>query len=203
MKISTLSVLMALTVGGAVGGAAWAQGHTDADGNGSVSRQEWLAAAGARFDRLDANKDGVLTRDELSRGRRQGPAGQRLFSRMDTNGDGQISLDEFQAAHPQAPADLFARLDTNHDGQLSPDELRGLRAQAAAAMRQKMVERLDTDHNGSVSLEELQAVRPGMTAAQFTRLDRNGDGQLTADELPQRHGFGPRGGFRTPPAPTP
>lgn len=200
MKISTLTILLALTLGG----AAWAQGRPGADGNGTISRQAWLNAAGARFDRLDANKDGVLTPDELARGKRGGPRGQRQFSRMDTNGDGQISPGEFSAALPNAPADLFTKLDTNKDGQLSPDELRGLRRQMATVMRQKMIERLDTDHNGSLSLAELQAAYPKMTAEQFNRLDRNGDGQLTADELPHWHGFGfrgSRGGFGPRPAP--
>ena len=200
MKISTLVTLLALTVGS----AAWAQGRLDADGNGSISRQEWLNAAGARFDRLDTNKDGVLTPDELSRARhgRHERSWRHSFSRVDTNGDGQISPAEFRAAFPRAPADLFTKLDTNKDGQLSRDELRGMRAQAAAAMRQKVFERLDTDHNGSLSLAELQAVRPNMTAAQFNRLDRNGDGQLTPDEFPPPRGFGFRGRFGAP-RPTP
>jgi Ca2+-binding EF-hand superfamily protein len=193
MKISTLSILLALTVGS----AAWAQARPGADGGRSVSRQQWLKAAGMRFDRLDANKDGVLTPDELARGRQHGPQGRHSFSRMDTNGDGQISLDEFHAAHPRAPADLFTKLDTNKDGRLSPAELRGMHAQAVAQMREKLFERLDANHDGSVSLAEMQAVRPNMTAEQFNRLDRNGNGELTADELPLRHGF--RGGFGAPP----
>ena len=41
----------------------------DANGDGKVSREEFLARAGARFDRLDANKDGVLTAEEMKAGR--------------------------------------------------------------------------------------------------------------------------------------
>jgi hypothetical protein len=41
----------------------------DANGDGKVSREEFLAQAAARFDKLDANKDGVLTPDELKAGR--------------------------------------------------------------------------------------------------------------------------------------
>jgi hypothetical protein len=61
---------------------------------------------------------------------------------------------------------------------------------------------LDRDNSGGLSLEELQTRRPELTAEQFGRLDRNGDGQLGPDDRmwrfrrPGRFG-GPRG-----PAPT-
>jgi Ca2+-binding EF-hand superfamily protein len=38
----------------------------DRDGNGAISRQEWTRRP-QLFDRLDANKDGQLTREELRR----------------------------------------------------------------------------------------------------------------------------------------
>ena len=37
----------------------------DTNGDGKVSREEFLAQAAARFDRLDANKDGAITADEV------------------------------------------------------------------------------------------------------------------------------------------
>jgi len=43
-------------------------GSADANGDGKVSREEFLARAAARFDGLDANKDGVLSADELRAG---------------------------------------------------------------------------------------------------------------------------------------
>ncbi|WP_425229517.1 hypothetical protein [Sphingomonas sp.] len=39
--------------------------RADTDGDGAISRAEYLAAAGVRFDRMDANHDGKLTPDEL------------------------------------------------------------------------------------------------------------------------------------------
>lgn len=41
----------------------------DADRNGAISRDEFHAAALARFDRLDTDKDGTVTRDEAKAAR--------------------------------------------------------------------------------------------------------------------------------------
>jgi Ca2+-binding EF-hand superfamily protein len=49
----------------------------DSNHDGTVSRDEWKGAP-KRFDRLDRNHDGVLTKDELARGaakHRRQPAG--------------------------------------------------------------------------------------------------------------------------------
>lgn len=40
-------------------------GNADLDGNGEITRAEWLQKSGAGFDRLDANKDGKLIVGEI------------------------------------------------------------------------------------------------------------------------------------------
>ncbi|WP_010188387.1 EF-hand domain-containing protein [Sphingomonas sp. PAMC 26605] len=72
----------------------------DNDGDGRVSRAEFVAAAKAgkgdpakRFARLDRNSDGTLDRAEID------AMLARRFKRMDTNGDGVISPQERVAAH--------------------------------------------------------------------------------------------------------
>ena len=42
----------------------------DTDGDGKISKAEALAAAAARFDAADANKDGFLTPDEMKAARK-------------------------------------------------------------------------------------------------------------------------------------
>jgi Ca2+-binding EF-hand superfamily protein len=48
----------------------------DADADGNISRSEWKGKEEI-FNRLDANNDGVLTRDELREGRKQRKPGSR------------------------------------------------------------------------------------------------------------------------------
>lgn len=53
-----------------VGQAKHAKADTDSDG--AISKQEYLAAAEARFKALDANNDGKLTADEQKKRKKKG-----------------------------------------------------------------------------------------------------------------------------------
>lgn len=80
------------------------------------------AAGHSFFDEMDSNKDGVVTRAEVT------AVLDRRFAALDINQDGIISQTERQA-HRQAQrdrrfAERFAALDTDHNGQLNPVELR-------------------------------------------------------------------------------
>jgi hypothetical protein len=92
--------------------------HADANNNGAVSREEFLAGPSARFDRLDSNGDGALTPDEQARARaavERGRGRRRAeLIAADVNGDRVLSRDEFAAAG----AHLFEALDANRDGRL-------------------------------------------------------------------------------------
>jgi len=72
----------------------------DVDGNGEVSKAEWLAVE-------------------------TGPEGEKLFGRWDKNGDGKLTLGEFKDT-PEAKTtigNLFKTLDVDGDGKLSAGEL--------------------------------------------------------------------------------
>lgn len=65
-----------------------------------------------RFDRADRDKDGRVTLEEMTYGRR------RAFARLDTDHNGQLSFDEWAARTLQK----FATADANHDRALDRTE---------------------------------------------------------------------------------
>ena len=92
-----------------------------------MTRDAYMAQQKERFTAMDANQDGVVTKEELAAriAARMGdtPPQQmvdRLFGRLDTDGDGKITAVEAEAAE----AARFAKLDTDHDGTLTPEERR-------------------------------------------------------------------------------
>lgn len=102
---------------------------------------------------------------------------------LDANHDGILSASEIA----NAPSALM-KLDKNGDGKLSPEEC-GLRLPEAlnldpqvlklAFMRfHPVLAALDGDHDGEISSSEIRAAPQALKT-----LDRNGDGQLTVDEV--------------------
>lgn len=139
-----------------------------ADGDGRVSQAEMVQAQRARFARMDADRDGKVTTEELAalKSRRLDDR----FARLDADGDGSISKAEFSAAHQArghhrggrgGGAGFFAGLDANKDGAVT------------------------------------QAEADAKAQARFAALDKNKDGFVTSDERPSkmgRHGPHGRGG---------
>ena len=94
--------------------------RADHDGNGSLSRPEFLGEDKAdddredRFDYLDANNDGRLARAEW-----HGTA--ERFDALDGNRDGVLTRREMLGGD-EPPTDLFTSVDINRDNRIGRDE---------------------------------------------------------------------------------
>lgn len=114
---------------------------------------------------------------EATRRTAQGP-----LARADKNGDGKVSFDEALGLMPKLTRENFKRLDANGDGFVTSDD-------RIVSRRQKLmtpwVNRLfdaDADRDGKVTFAELQNIFPEVTEGAFARVDRDGDGSITAIE---------------------
>ena len=113
----------------------------DKNGDGKISKDELPERMQGMFDRADVDKDGFLSKDEITKmaaarmgsgpqggleggrdGRGPGGPGGRpdvVFAALDTNNDGVIAADEIKAS-----AQSLAKLDKNGDGNITEDEVR-------------------------------------------------------------------------------
>lgn len=138
----------------------------------SVTQAEFVEGRLARLIAADANRDGVVTPEEMQAAR-QAQRTERMnqrFTRLDANGDGSVSRAEFDAAH-------------------APRTERGPRAERAGRwVGQGGGHRgpMRAGHRGAEGTRErgpivIADVRAKLTE-QFAKLDANHDGVLTAAE---------------------
>ena len=100
----------------------------DANNDGNITRDEFLARPIAMFERLDANHNGVIEASERpqrpERGAESGERRQRADRpNPDTDDNGHFSRAEFTAMG----AHMFARLDANSDGRVTQEEAQAAR----------------------------------------------------------------------------
>jgi len=114
--------------------------------------------AESMFDRLDTNRDGVLTKDEVRAARAE------MFDRIDTNRDGVVTVAEIEAAkasRQERSAKRLARLAELRAQMQTPSE-------RLAAM--------DKDGDGKITREEFVNQSPW-----FDRMQKNGGVVTKAD----------------------
>ena len=121
-----------------------------------LARSTFLANMDQQFQKMDADKNGTITREEAA-----------AFERIDAM--------TTAAARNRA---LFAQLDADRNGQLSPDEFRRL-VQPIQATGQKFIQSMDGNRDGRVTLIEHRA----STVANFDKIDTDKDGVVTGAEM--------------------
>jgi len=177
----------------------------DADGDGRLSPAEFGPDREV-FDLLDRNGDGFITAQELPRpkkakdeaadaGDRARKQAEKFLRANDKDGDGKIGMGEWPISS-RSPMDV----DTNGDQVLDVDELTAFFAQAGKAVRKRPGEGKPRGPGdapqgpppgappgppdgapGGPDKAHVREIAEGILG----RLDKNGDGLLTGDEIPK------------------
>lgn len=151
------------------------------------TRADVQAKVAKHFARVDANRDGFVTKAEADsaveafrgkraerRTERRAERREHRFERLDANRDGSITRAEWDAAQAQRQQRIAAR---DHDGDGRPDR----KHHRGMGFGGHMFEMADANRDGRVSLQEAQAA----ALQHFDKVDTNRDGQLTPDERKQ------------------
>ena len=162
-----------------------------------TTRAEVVTKIRDHFARLDANRDGFLTKEEARAGRKiikkqlGDQAGNRLqrrdpkvaFDRLDANRDGAISREEFEKGHQLRIERRLAMKDGAQAHAGGAHKAMRMHRMGGMMLRGHMFDMADANKDGRVSLQEAtdSAVR------HFDMADANRDGQVTPDERRQMH----------------
>lgn len=201
MRKSTLAagaaaVLAVLTAGSALAQQTPVRGNRgDGDGDGRISRAEFVDARVSRLTAIDANRDGSISAEERQSGidtRRNQRASAR-FEALDKDGNGSVSRDEFTAArearperadrggrqmrqggHRGGPRGHWGRGRGGHAGEWGPNaEARGPLTIADVQTRlTTQFDRVDANRDGFITVEERTAARQAMRGQRGERMGR-------------------------------
>jgi Ca2+-binding EF-hand superfamily protein len=130
-----------------------------------ILRANFIAQMDAQFGKMDADKNGLVTRPEIEQFEKQ------------------RALAEAQARNES----LFDQLDVNKNGQISATEFAKLVTEPAVTSAQPMLGREDGNRDGQISLVEHRAA----TLTNFDRIDTDKDGVVSVAEM-KAGGIAPR-----------
>jgi Ca2+-binding EF-hand superfamily protein len=111
--------------------------RADANNDGSVTKEEFIAARGQQFTRFDRNSDGYLDSNDvpkrLAERRKQNGGGEMHGGQFDADANGKVSKDEFI----NGPTLIFDRADTDKNNVLDAKELAAAKEAAKAAVEER------------------------------------------------------------------
>ena len=158
-------------------------GRMDADKNGSITHQEVMAGHKMMAEQHKIKHPGGGWQGENSRRMRHDADPNAAFDRFDANKDGSISREEFARAHEERIERRIVMREEIKEGDKSPKdgkEVRHhvMRRHGHGGFGGRMIVMADTNKDGQITLAEAEA----MALQHFDQMDANKDGQVTPEE---------------------
>ena len=152
-------LVAAVTAAALITSAGWGQAKAVVPSDTPLPRAQFIAGMDGEFRKMDADKNGQLTKPEIEQFQTQQAAAQsrarnkELFEQLDKDKNGQLSQSEFAKIATPAPVanaqPMISRMDGNRDSQISGAEYR--------ASTLANFDRVDSDKNGIVTADEMKA----------------------------------------------
>lgn len=187
--LTTTAIISTVSVSAFAGSPMLKKADTNEDG--LIQLSEFTARADQKFATMDADGNGMVTKEERQAVKKQKREARALkqFAKADSNGDGSITEEEFMAARAARADKMKQKREVNGDGQMHKKKNKKMHKKMKAHKAKQAGKRPNADMNGdgAVDLAEHQAA----VLARFERMDKNADGVLSADE--QKAAKGKRG----------
>ena len=156
-------------------------GFFDSNEDGEVTLTEFNDSAKARFERIDGDNDGNISKDEFRAyiKERRTDRKKKKFARMDTDNDGQVTKDEYVAYKTKKAERKFSRMDKNSDGTVNVEEHANCKKNKHKRHGGRIFHHMDSNDDGSVT----QAESYEAWLKWFKRIDVNADDVVSSDEV--------------------
>lgn len=176
MKTTVLATGVAIALATVTAGSVLAQSATrpaqamraDVDGDGRISRAEFIDGRVNRMTAIDANRDGLVSPEERQSGRdtRRTQRVSARFETLDRDGNGAIDRAEF-AAGDKLRGERTGRAGRHGAGNRRGGAHRAGAAEPASIAEARtrvtaMFDRIDGDRDGFITVEERRAARTDM-----------------------------------------
>ena len=145
-----------------------------------MTRAEVEQKVKAQFAEVDANKDGVITREEADafRDAKQKEMRNKMFDRLDANKDGQISREEFDSFHRGGAMAGGHDMHEGMESGMGHGRMEHGMGRGGMMMHGDMFAKADANGDGKVTLSEATSKALEM----FDQADTNHDGVVTPEE---------------------
>jgi Ca2+-binding EF-hand superfamily protein len=165
--------------------------YFDTNGDNAVNMVEFNEAVAKRFDTMDNDKNGVVSKEEFQAYmlQKRDERHEQKFQSMDNNNDGQVSRDEYLSYKQKYAETRFQSMDANSDGVISKEEFAAHKASRTGHKyghhehhgkdNGKIFTKLDANNDGQLTRDESLAAWTNW----FKRLDANGDQTVTLEEV--------------------